>query len=84
MRSEQKRRYYQRSQNNNCRKGKRWTPTEDTKITAAERQMDHKLSKSLGRSVQAIQQRRWLLSVAAPQSTASPVLHKKANGYQHG
>jgi hypothetical protein len=58
MRSGQKRRYYQRTQNNNRCKGKRWTPVEDTKITAADRPTDRKLSKKLGRSVQAIQQRR--------------------------
>ncbi len=58
MRSEQKRRYYQQSQNNNRRKGKRWTPVEDAKITAKDRPRDRKLSRALGRSVHAIQQRR--------------------------
>jgi len=58
MRPEQKRRYYQQSQNNNRRKGKRWTPVEDAKITAKDRPTDRKLSRALGRSVQAIQQRR--------------------------
>ena len=57
-RSAQKRRYYQRSQNNNRRKGKRWTEVEDARIAAKDRPPDRKLSRALGRSVQAIQQRR--------------------------
>jgi hypothetical protein len=62
MRSGQKRRYYRQSQNNDRRKGRRWTPTEDARITAESRPSDRRLSKSLGRSMQAIQQRRVRLS----------------------
>jgi hypothetical protein len=58
MRAAQKRRYYQQSQTNNRRKGKRWTPAEDARITATDRPTDRKLSKAMGRSVQTIQQRR--------------------------
>ena len=61
MRAGQKRRYYRRSRKNNRRKGKRWTPVEDAKITAADRPTDRKLSIQMGRSVQAIQQCRWSL-----------------------
>ncbi len=55
MRSEQKQRYYRRFQRNDGHKGKPWTPVEDAQIAAEERPTDRKLSKSLGRSVQAIQ-----------------------------
>jgi hypothetical protein len=43
---------------NDRRKGTRWTKVEDARITAEVRPTDRKLSKALGRSVQAIQQRR--------------------------
>jgi hypothetical protein len=42
--------------------GIRWTPVEDARITAEDRPTDRKLSRALGRSVQAIQQRRSCLS----------------------
>jgi len=58
MRAVQKRRYYAQSKRNNRRKGKRWTPVEDARITAKDRPPDSNLSKSMGRSVQSIQQRR--------------------------
>jgi hypothetical protein len=58
MRAEQKLRYYGQFQRNDRQKGKRWTPNEDAKISAKERPTDRKLSKALGRSLQAIQQRR--------------------------
>jgi hypothetical protein len=58
MRAAQKRRYYEQSQRDNRRKGLRWTETEDARIAAKDRPTDRKLSKALGRSVQAIQQRR--------------------------
>jgi hypothetical protein len=62
LRAGQKARYYRQFQKNTRHKGRRWTPVEDAKITAKDRPTDRKLSKSLGRSVQAIQQRRWCLS----------------------
>jgi hypothetical protein len=58
MRSAQKRRYYEQSKKNNRRKGLRWSEAEDARITAKDRPTDRKLSKALGRSMQAIQQRR--------------------------
>jgi hypothetical protein len=61
LRAGQKVRYYRQFQTNTRRKGIRWTPVEDARITAKERPTDRKLSKALGRSVQAIQQRRYLL-----------------------
>lgn len=61
LRAGQKRRYYAQSKRNNRRKGKRWTPVEDVRITAKDRPPDRKLSKSIGRSMQAIQQRRSIL-----------------------
>jgi hypothetical protein len=62
LRSKQKSRYYRQFQINIRHKGRLWTPVEDARITAKDRPTDRKLSKSLGRSVQAIQQRRYLLS----------------------
>jgi hypothetical protein len=62
MRAAQKRRYYEQSQSNDRRKGIRWTPAEDARITAEDRPTDRKLSKALGRSMQAIQQRRLSLT----------------------
>lgn len=58
LRAGQKRRYYEKSKKNNRNKGKRWTRIEDTRITAKDRPPDRKLSKAMGRSMQAIQQRR--------------------------
>jgi len=58
MRSAQKRRYYEQFQSNDRRKGRRWTPAEDARITAKDRLTDRKLSKAMGRSVRAIQQHR--------------------------
>jgi hypothetical protein len=58
MRAKQKRRYYRQFQKNNRSKGKRWTPVEIERITAKNRPTDRELSKTLGRSVQAIQRRR--------------------------
>jgi len=56
-------RYYRKFQQNNKRKWKPWTEKEDEKITARNKPPDSKLSRQLGRSVQAIQQRRsWLRS----------------------
>src|ERR1022692_3435722 len=61
-RAKQKARYYQQFQKNTRQKGRRWTPVEDARLTAKDRPTDdRKLSKALGRSVQAIQQRRYLL-----------------------
>ena len=51
-------RYYRQFQKNNRRKGKRWTENEDHKIMAQDARADSVLSRRLGRSVQAIQQRR--------------------------
>jgi hypothetical protein len=51
-------RYYRQFQKNDKRKGKRWTEQEDEKITARSAPADSILSRRLGRSVQAIQQRR--------------------------
>lgn len=51
-------RYYRQFQKNNKRKGLRWTEQEDKKITARNAPADSILSRQLGRSVQAIQQRR--------------------------
>lgn len=50
--------YYRQFQRNNRRKARRWTPVEDARITAEDRTTDRELNKELGRSVQAIQQRR--------------------------
>jgi hypothetical protein len=61
-RAKQKLRYYRQFQKNTRHKGMRWTPVEDARITAKDRPTDRKLSKALGRSVQAIQQRRSCLS----------------------
>jgi len=61
-RAKQKIRYYRQFQKNTRRKGRRWAPVEDVRITAKDRPTDRKLSKELGRSAQAIQQRRYLLS----------------------
>ena len=58
MRAAQKRRYYEQSQRNDRRKGIRWTLAEDARIAAKDRPTDRKLSKTMGRSMQAIQQRR--------------------------
>lgn len=58
MRAKQKLRYYRQFQRNDRRKKRRWTKAEDTRITAKNRPTDRNLSRSLGRSVQAIQQRR--------------------------
>jgi len=58
MRAAQKRRYYEPSQRNNRSKGMRWTETGDARIAAKDHPTDRKLSKALGRSVQAIQRRR--------------------------
>jgi hypothetical protein len=58
MRARQKLRYYRQFQKNDRKKGKHWTPVEDARITAMDRPTDRELSKALGRSVQAIQQRR--------------------------
>jgi hypothetical protein len=53
---------YRQFQKNTRHKGRRWTPVEDARITAEDRPTDRKLSKALGRSVQAVQQRRSCLS----------------------
>lgn len=58
MRAAQKRRYYHQFQRPGPRRRKLWTPAEDERITAKNGPTDRKLSKSLRRSVQAIQQRR--------------------------
>lgn len=55
-------RYYRQFQKNKRRKWKRWTEDEDQKITARNKPPDSKLSVQLGRSVQAIQQRRSALN----------------------
>jgi hypothetical protein len=55
-------RYYRQFQKNNRRKGRRWTDAEDKRITARKAPADSKLSARLGRSVQAIQQRRSALN----------------------
>ena len=60
-RAGQKRRYFRQFQTNIRHKGRRRTPVEDAGITAEDRPTDRKLGKSLGRSVQAIPQRRYLL-----------------------
>ena len=60
-RAGQKGRYYRQFQKNTRHKGKRWTPVEDARITAKDRPTDRELSRAIGRSMQAIQQRRYLL-----------------------
>ena len=62
LRSAQKRRYYRQFQRNDHHKGRRWSPADDAKITAKRRPSDRQLSRALGRSAQAIQQRRVRLS----------------------
>ena len=61
-RAKQKLRYYRQFRKNTRHKGRRWTPVEDARITAEDHPTDRKLSKALGRSAQAIQQRRYLLA----------------------
>jgi hypothetical protein len=63
LRAEQKVRYYRQFQENIRHKERRWIPVEDAGISSEYRPTDRKLSKALGlgRSVQAIQQRRYLL-----------------------
>ncbi len=60
-------RYYRQFQKNNKRKWKKWTEEEDRMITARNAPADSKLSARLGRSVQAIQQRRSSLKAAGRQ-----------------
>jgi hypothetical protein len=64
-------RYYRQFQKNETRKGKRWTAEEDKKITARNGPADSKLSARLGRSVQAIQQRRSALNSQRAQGRAA-------------
>jgi hypothetical protein len=66
MRAAQRRLYYERSQSNDGRRGIRWTEAEDARITSEGRPTDRKLSKALGRSMQAIQQRRSNLRLSDP------------------
>jgi hypothetical protein len=61
LRAKERLRYYRQFQKNNKRSGKKWTEEEDRKVTAMNKLPDSKLSVLLGRSVQAIQQRRWEL-----------------------
>jgi hypothetical protein len=56
--AEERLRYYRQFQKNNKRKWKKWAEEEDRRITAKNKPPDSKLSLQLGRSVQAIQQRR--------------------------
>ena len=65
IRAKQNLRYYRRFQKNDRRKKRRWTPAEDARVAAKDRPIDRKLSRELGRSVQAIQQRRVRLSTRA-------------------
>jgi hypothetical protein len=65
MRAAQKRRYYRQFQIRGPRRCRPWTPDEDCLITAKSRPTDLKLSKTLGRSLQAIQQRRLVLRISA-------------------
>jgi hypothetical protein len=58
VKAKERLRYYRQFQKNNRRKWKKWTEEEDKKITARNKRPDSKLSVLLGRSVQAIQQRR--------------------------
>lgn len=57
VKAKERHRYYRQFQKNNKRKWKKWTEAEDRKIMARKKP-DSKLSATLGRSVQAIQQRR--------------------------
>jgi hypothetical protein len=57
--------YFRRFQANNGNKFKRWLASEDSAITATNKPPDSLLSKRLGRSVQAIQMRRYLIRKAA-------------------
>ena len=61
MRAAQKRRYYRQFQRSGLQKRRLWVK-EDARIIAKRRPADRKLSKALGRSLQAIQQRRVRLS----------------------
>jgi len=61
VKAKERLRYYRQFQKNDRRKFKRWTEKEDKKITARNKLPDSKLSVLLGRSVQAIQQRRCFL-----------------------
>ena len=58
MRARQKRRYYDQFQKYNRRRFKRWTAAEIERITAKDRPTDRELSRTLGRTVQAIQSQR--------------------------
>ena len=57
VKAKERLRYYRQFQKHNKRKWKKWTEAEDQKIMARKKP-DSKLSVLLGRSVQAIQQRR--------------------------
>jgi hypothetical protein len=58
VKAKERMRYYRQFQRNNRRKWKKWTEEEDRQIMARRKLPDSKLSVLLGRSVQAIQQRR--------------------------
>ena len=65
---QEKLRYYRQFQENNRRKLQRWTKEELKLITSRKRPSDRTLSESLGRSVQAIQQKRSELRKSSPKT----------------
>ena len=54
----QKKKYYARTRVKNRRRFKKWTSEEDRQIVAKRRPTDRELSRTLGRSMQAIYARR--------------------------
>lgn len=64
MRAARQRRHYRQFQPIGPKRRRLWTPEGDARITAKVRPTDRKLSKTLGRSVQAIQRRRGRLARA--------------------
>jgi hypothetical protein len=81
VKAKERLRYYRQFQNNNKRKWKKWSEQEDKQITARNKPPDSKLSVKLGRSVQAIQQRRSCL-VKGVLRVEGILLHPTQRGYE--
>jgi hypothetical protein len=62
--NEYNKRNYRQTECNNWNRGKLWLPEEDSRITSPLKQTDRTLSGQLGRSVKAIQKRRYKLKKA--------------------
>lgn len=64
-RNEYNKRNYRQTECNNWNRGKPWTPEEDNQIIPSCKPTDRVLSGRLGRSVKAIQKRRYKLKKEA-------------------